>query len=169
MTLMVESRGFSTSIVGVTILVGMFLSIVPLPTVIPAELGYLRPEWVAMILVYWVIALTQSIGVFTAWVVGLLMDILLGSLLGQHALSFVIVAYIAANLYQRLRMFSVWQQAIIVFAILGLNQMMNFWIESFAGLTEWQMWYLLPALSGALLWPWVFLTLRNLRRRFGVK
>jgi rod shape-determining protein MreD len=93
------------------------------------------------------------------------MDVLLGSLLGQHALAYVAIAYIAASLYQRLRMFSVWQQALILFAILGLNQLINFWVESIAGLSEWTFWYLLPAFSGALLWPWIFLMLRTIRRR----
>ena len=96
------------------------------------------------------------------------MDVLLGTLLGQHALSYIVIAYVAASLYQRLRMFSVWQQAGVLLAILGLNHLINFWIESLAGLNEWTLWYLLPAVSGALLWPWVFLLLRYLRRRFVV-
>jgi rod shape-determining protein MreD len=93
---------------------------------------------------------------------------LLGSLIGQHALSYVLIAYVALSLYQRLRMFSVWQQATILFALLGLNQLIGFWIENIAGLTDWSMWYLLPALSGAFLWPWVFLMLRSIRRKVGV-
>ena len=121
-----------------------------------------------MVLVYWIIALPHRIGIITAWFVGIAMDVLLGSLIGQHALAYVVIAYIAANLYQRLRMFSVWQQAAVLFAILGLNSLINFWIESIAGVNAWSLWYLLPAISGALLWPWVFLMLRYLRRRFGV-
>ena len=49
-----------------------------------------------------------------------------------------------------------------------LNQLVNFWIESIAGLAEWSMWYLLPSVVSALLWPWVFLILRYLRRVFNV-
>ena len=96
------------------------------------------------------------------------MDVLLGSLIGQHALAYIVIAYIAANLYQRLRMFSVWQQAAVLLALLGTNHLIIFWVESFAGLSDWSFWYLLPAVAGALLWPWIFLLLRFLRRRFGV-
>ena len=156
-------------VIALTLLIGMVLSIVQLPDGVPLQIGYVRPDWVAMVIVYWVIALPQRIGILTAWVIGLLMDILLGSLIGQHALSYIIIAYIVANLYQRLRMFSVWQQAAVLFALLGLNRLIGFWVESAAGLSEWTLWYLLSAVSGALLWPWVFLMLRFLRRRFVVE
>ena len=152
----------------ITIIVGMVLAVVPMPQFFPAELGFLRPDWVAMVLVYWIIALPHRVGIPTAWLTGIAMDVLLGSLIGLHALSYVLIAYAAASLYQRLRMFSVWQQASVLFALLGLNILVGFWIESIAGLVDWSFWYLLSALSGAFLWPWVFLTLRSLRRWFGM-
>ena len=155
-------------IIVLTFLVAMILSVIQIPDGVPAELGYVRPDWVALVLIYWVIALPHRVGVVTAWAVGLIMDILIGSLIGQHALGYIIIVYIAASLYQRLRMFSVWQQAAVLFALLGLNHILGFWIESIAGLSEWSLWYLLPAVSGALLWPWIFLMLRFLRRQFVV-
>lgn len=165
---MADSGVGSTTLILVTILLGMVLAVVPAPYFIPAELGYFRPDWIALILVYWVIALPHRVGLTTAWLTGLSMDVLLGTLLGQHALSYLVLAYIALNLYQRLRMFSVWQQAMVLFALLGLNELINFWAESVAGLSDWSLWYLSPALSGAMLWPFVFLFLRAFRRRFGV-
>lgn len=156
------------SVIAVSFVVAMTLSVISMPAFVPVELGYLRPEWVVLTLIYWVIALPQRIGITLAWVVGLIVDVLLGSLLGQHALAFIIVAYIASSIYQRLRMFSVWQQSLIVFAIVGLNQLINFWIENIAGLREWSMWYLFPSVVSAFLWPWVFLVLRYVRRRFNV-
>ena len=155
-------------IVFLSVATGMVLAVVPLPQDIPAHLGFLRPDVVAIVLIYWVIALPHRVGLTSAWLAGILTDVLLGSLIGQHALSYVVMAYIAASLYQRLRMFTVWQQALVLFALLGINQLINFWVESIAGLSEWSAWYLLPALTGALLWPWAFLLLRALRRRTGI-
>lgn len=168
METVVDNRTLGVSVIALTLLIAMVLAIIPVPPIVPAELSYLRPDWVALVLIYWIIALPHRIGVMTAWFVGLIMDVLLGSLLGQHALAFVVIAYISASLYQRLRMFSVWQQALIVFAILGVNHLINFWVESVAGLATFSMWYLMPSLVGALLWPWIFLLLRYLRRRFNV-
>ena len=163
-----DNRVSGLWVIPVTFVVAMVLAIIPLPDFVPAKLGYLRPEWIVLVLIYWVIALPQRIGIAIAWCVGLLSDVLLGSLLGQHAIAFIVVAYIATSLYQRLRMFSVWQQSMIVFATVGLNQLINSWIENIAGLTEWNIWYLLASVMSALLWPWVFLLLRYLRRRFEV-
>jgi rod shape-determining protein MreD len=98
----------------------------------------------------------------------LMMDVLMGSLLGQHAIAYILMAYVTYSLYQRLRMFAIWQQSLVVFAIVGLNQLINFWIENIAGVADWTLWYLLPSLMSALVWPWVFLLLRFLRRTFHV-
>ena len=152
----------------IVLVVSVALTIVTVPFPMPEEVGFLRPEWVVLTLIYWVIALPHRVGIVVAWVLGLMMDVLLGDLLGQHGIAYVLVAYIAQSLYQRLRMFTVWQQSAIVFAIVGLNQLVNFWIESIAGLAEWSLWYLLPSVVSALLWPWIYLILRYLRRVFDV-
>lgn len=168
MEAVVDSKLGGFSVIALTFVVAMIFAIIPLPDVVPVKLGYLRPEWVVLVLIYWVIALPHRVGIAIAWMVGLIVDVLLGSLLGQHAIAFIIVAYIVSSLYQRLRMFSVWQQSMIVFATVGLNQLINIWIESIAGFGEWNMWYLLASVMSALLWPWVFLALRYLRRQFNV-
>ena len=129
----------------VSFFLAMVLSILSLPGLGSWEFGFLRPDWILLVLIYWVIALPHRVGLLTAWVLGLLADVLLGTLLGQHAIVFMVVAYVASNLYQRLRMFAVWQQSLVVFALVGLAQ-----------------------LIGALVWPWMFLLLRFMRRFFGV-
>jgi len=155
-------------VVAISFLLALVFSIVTLPQFIPLEMGYLRPEWVALVLFYWTIALPHRVGVVIAWVLGLIVDVLLGSLLGQHSIALIAVAYIGASLYQRLRMFTVWQQSLIVFAAMGVYQLINYWIESIVGSAEWNVWNLLPSIVSAFIWPWVFLVLRYLRRLFGV-
>ncbi|HIG40161.1 MAG TPA: rod shape-determining protein MreD [Gammaproteobacteria bacterium] len=168
MAAVAEIRSNGLWVIVASFIIAMLFSVVALPDSIPWELGYLRPQWVVLVLIYWIIALPHRIGIVVAWLVGLLLDVLLGSLLGQHGMAFIVVAYIASSLYQRLRMFAVWQQSLIVFATVGLSQMINFWVENLAGLSEWDMWYLVSAFISALLWPWVFMVLRYLRRVFNV-
>ena len=74
--------------------IALVFSIVSLPDALPVELGYLRPQWVALVLIYWVIALPFRVGIVVAWVAGIALDVLLSSLLGQHALALIIVAYV---------------------------------------------------------------------------
>ena len=149
-------------------LLAFVLSVFSLPEFFPSAFSYGRPEWVAMVLIYWVIATPHRVGITVAWSCGLVVDVLKSSLLGQNALALIVVAYVATGLYQRMRMFSVWQQGMIVFAIVGLSQLITYWIDSITGSGNWNLLYLLPSVVSALLWPWVFLALRFLRRRFNV-
>tara|TARA_R110002072_G_scaffold2252_4_gene18639 strand:- start:7016 stop:7516 length:501 start_codon:yes stop_codon:yes gene_type:complete len=155
-------------VIVVSFFVAMILAVMTLPGLLPWEFGFLRPDWVLLVLIYWVIALPQRVGILTGWLLGLMVDVLLGTLLGQHAFVFMVVAYVSSNLYQRLRMFAVWQQSLVVFALVGIAQLMNFWIENLVGPKDWSLWMLLPAVMSALVWPWMFLLLRFLRRFFGV-
>ena len=70
---------------------------------IPHDWQWLRPEWLMLVLIYWIFALPQSVGIFTGFSVGLVMDVLDGVLLGQYALTMVIVAFLARLLRNRLR------------------------------------------------------------------
>lgn len=149
-------------------LLAFVFSVFSLPDFFPAAFSYARPEWVAMVLIYWVIATPHRIGILAAWSCGLIVDVLRSSLLGQNALSLIVVAYIATSLYQRMRMFSVWQQGIIVFAIIGLSQLITYSIDSISGSRTWSFFYLLPSVVSALLWPSVYASLRAVRRRFNV-
>ena len=83
-----------TITISLTLLLGMVLSVLPLPDFVPPELGFVRPDWVAMVLIYWILALPHRVGLITAWIAGLGMDVLLGTLLGQHALSYLSLIHI---------------------------------------------------------------------------
>ncbi|MEX0619235.1 MAG: rod shape-determining protein MreD [Pseudohongiellaceae bacterium] len=142
------------------------LAIVPFPD---WAMSY-RPEWVAMVLIYWVMALPYRIGIGFAWVVGLLMDVLEGSVLGINAMTLAIIAYMTLSLHLRLRMFSPLQQSGLVLALVGMNLMMCHWLQLMTGQTvPSNLLFLLAALSSAITWPWLFQLLRHMRRSFGVR
>lgn len=129
----------------------------------------LRPEWTALILIYWCMALPQRVGVTVAWTVGLLQDVLQGFLLGSHALAFGIAAFLTLKLHQRIRVFPLWQQALSTLLLLLVIQLILLWVRGLSGHpdADWQYW--LPALTGTALWPPLFLGLRAIRRRFQVQ
>ena len=158
---MARTKKADIAVVIASFLVAMVLAVIPMPQSLPAEFGYLRPDWVALVLIYWVIALPYQISVFAAWLAGIIMDLILGDLLGQHALCFVFILYVATYLHQRLRMLYIWQQGLIVFLTLALSQLVYGWVESLAGTGQIRLWDLLPAVSGALLWPLMLLVLRG--------
>jgi rod shape-determining protein MreD len=152
-------------IIFITVLAALAFSITPLP----AGWSAARPEWPLLVLMYWSLALPHRIGVGAAWLTGLFLDILKGSLLGQHALALTLAIWALLQLYRRLRMFPLWQQAAAIGVLLLLAQAVLLLVHDMLGRGSLGWQGLLPALSGALLWPPLFLLLRALRRRYGVK
>ncbi len=141
------------------------LAVLPLP----GWLELWRPDWVALVLVYWVIALPQRVGLLIAWLVGFLVDVLKGTLLGLNAGVLTLIAYAALSLYQRMRMFTSLQQSGVLLLFIGTGQLLVFWVLTATGHnTPNNLAFLFPALSSALLWPLVFFCLRYCRRSFHV-
>ena len=80
----------------------------------------LRPDFLALVLLYWCIQQPRYVGVGTAWVVGLLMDVGDATVFGQHALAYAVLAYGAEYFRRRVLRFPLWQQAVQVAALLVL-------------------------------------------------
>ena len=148
----------------VSFIVALGLTIMPLPD----ALELVRPEWIIMVLVYWVMALPDRIGVGIAWIAGLLLDVVRDALLGQYALTLALIAFIIISLHQRLRVFPLWQQALAIALLVILQYILVFWIKGLTGeLPEfWKMQ--IPAASPVIFWPPVFLVLRQVRRRYQI-
>lgn len=148
-------------IIPLTFLVALMLTAVPMPE----AAAWLRPEWVAMTVIYWAMALPTRIGVGIGWGMGLALDVLKGAVLGQHALGLAVVAYLAIKLHQRIRVFPLWQQAISIGAIIAIYMLLVLWVYGITGHEAASLAYWGPLVTSILLWPWVFLLLRDLRRR----
>lgn len=148
--------------IAATILAALVLTIVPLPQWAEP----LRPLWVALAVFYWVIALPERFGVGLAWLVGLLLDALTGTLLGAHALALTLVAFIAMRMHLKLRMFPVWQQSLAVGAALAVYSFVLFWIGGLVGEAIRPLTRFVPIATSMILWPAVYWFLRAFRRRF---
>jgi rod shape-determining protein MreD len=152
-------------LIALTLLLTLILAIVPLPLIFKAY----RPDWTLMVLIYWALALPHRVNVGVGWICGFLLDILLGTILGIHAMSFAIVIYVAGSNFQKIRNFSLWQQALIVGLLLALHHLLVYWVSHFLSATYFLPEYLYPVLPGVIVWPWIFLILRKFRRQFSVK
>lgn len=147
----------------ITLVAALMLAIMPLPDWMEA----FRPDWVTLVLIYWAMALPTRIGVTMAWFAGLLLDVSYGTLIGQHAIGMVLVIYAIHLQHQRLRMASLLQQAIVIFFLLLLKQLLTLWVDGMLGRAPHNWHYFMPTITSALLWPWIYLILRDLRRKFG--
>ncbi|SEQ09132.1 rod shape-determining protein MreD [Ectothiorhodospira magna] len=149
-------------VIPVTLLVAFVLTIIPLPD----QWVYWRPEWVAMAVIYWSMALPRRVGVGSAWGLGLLLDVTKGALLGQHALAMAMIAWISIRVHQRVRVYPLWQQAITVGVMVALFKLMVLWVYGITGHGPGTWLYWAPVLSSLLLWPLIFILLRGVRRRW---
>jgi rod shape-determining protein MreD len=115
------------------------------------------------------LALPSRVNVISAWVLGFILDVLLGSTLGVHAGAMAIAVYIVAGNFQKIRNFSVWQQALIVGVLSALYHLIVFWLQRFLTDAVFLPSYLYPVFTTIILWPWAFLLLRKIRRNFRIK
>ncbi len=152
-------------IILLTLLIALMASIMPLPLSVDA----FRPDWVLIVLIYWCMALPGRINIITAWVMGFLLDVLLGSVLGVHATAMAISVYIVAESFQKIRNFSIWQQALITGVLAALYHLVVFWLQRFLIDVTFLTSYLYPVITTIVLWPWVFYLLRRVRRHFSIK
>lgn len=148
-------------VIVLSFLVAFTLTAVPLPAWALAW----RPAWIAMVLVYWCLALPERVGVLSGWTIGLVLDVLHGSILGQHAFGLAFVAYVALQYHQRVRVYPLLQQAFFVGIVTLGYLLMMLWIYNLLGSVRYELSYLLGAVTTAVLWPWVYIILRDIRRR----
>lgn len=157
-----QQRGGSTILVTFAIALG--LTALPLPEWARA----FRPEWVTLVLVYWCLALPSRVNVGVGWLVGLFVDVITGNLLGQHALSLAVVAFVTVKVHTQVRVYPLWQQALSVFVLVALSQLLVVWVKGIIGQAPESWVYWAPSVTSAVLWPWVYIVMRDVRRKFRV-
>ena len=113
----------------------------------------LRPDFLALVLLFWCIREPRLIGVGIAWFLGLMMDVADGTVFGQHALAYAVLAYAAEYFRRRVLRFPLWQQAAQVAVLLLLCSALVALVRIVGGapLPRWS--YPVGSLTGALLWP----------------
>ncbi len=143
-----------------SIIIAMILTILPLPHWAIA----FRPGWILLVLVFWVAILRNNIGLIIAWVSGLGVDLLTDSKLGQHAFALTIICYLIIRMHKQFVTYSLRKQSLIVALFSILYMAINLWILGLQGKSPGKLSYWAPVLSNALIWPWIFVFLREFRR-----
>lgn len=111
-----------------------------------------RPDFMLVVLLYWLLRAPHLCNIGTAWMVGVLVDLATGSLLGQHALAFTLTAYIALSFQRRLVLFSVFQITSFVFGLLLFARVAILILKLFAGNDAPSWHYFWPVITSIILW-----------------
>ena len=118
------------------------------------------PDWVALVLMFWSIREPRRVGMGAGFLLGVAMDVADVSLLGQHALAYVLASYGAAYLSRRILWFPLLQQALHVLPLLLLVQLVQFGVRVMPGASLPGLDYFIGPLVGVCLWwPLTFILL----------
>lgn len=135
------------------ILVSMVAAIILALSPLPESLSVWRPDWVALTFVHWAIVIPRKTSLFLAFFVGLLVDTLYGTILGQHALGFTIVLYFSMRFSERINPLIVWQQVFMIAVVLSVYLLINLWILGVTGNSPNSWAYWLSLVSSIIIWP----------------
>jgi rod shape-determining protein MreD len=113
----------------------------------------LMPDFVALVLAFWCVRQPRLVGLGVAWTLGLLSDAGNGVLLGQHALAYSLLAFLAVWLSRRILWFGPMLQSLHVALILLVAQTAVLLVRLAAGdpFPGWPIF--VGPLLGAALWP----------------
>lgn len=153
------SRQRNPWLLPVSILAALLLGLLPLPEMLQA----LRPYWLALVLVYWLIEAPERAGLGLAFLAGLCADLAFGSILGEQALRLVIMAFIVARFRAQLRFFPLSQQALAIGGLLLNDRVVAAVLHLMLDEPQLPASFWWSPLTGMLLWPPVFVLLDRFR------
>ena len=144
--------------------VAMLLTVLPYPD----WMQFAIPNWVTLVLFYWCIAIPDRVNVGTGWLTGILVDLLLHTLFGLHAIAKAFVALIGVTSHRRLRMYHLWQQCIFIFFLCTVEIAFVSWVFHLTNDVALRLIFWQSALTSALVWPVVYTLMRFTRQRSGI-
>jgi len=144
-----------------TVVLALILAVLPLPH----WMDIARPYLLLLLVIYWSLSAPRIAGLMFAWLCGMAIDLLKGTTLGQHALAFLVVAFLTHKFQLRMRIFPLSQQTLTVFLLLLLYEFVVFWTDGIIGypVPTWMRW--IPVFTSALLWPVLVAILDTWNRR----
>ena len=148
------------------ILLSLIFSVILTISTFP--LGSFSPDWTQLFLLYWILAVPLSIGLLSSWIVGLVLDVVLGSTLGINALMYTIISYLVFKIHHIARYITVFQQSIVIIVILMIKFTIVLWIDSILNINNYNISLYWSCVTSALCWPIVFYSLRVLRRKYNI-
>lgn len=160
---MAESRRMDASgwlFLVISFSVALWLTVVPMPE----WLTVYRPDWVALVMIYWALVVPRHARVELGWLFGLLLDVMFANLLGVHAMGLALIAFLVGRMHLQMRMFPWWQQAVSVLLLLLLYRGVTGWVRTLIGQTQLDHTYWIPCVVGMVLWPWLSVLLSDVRR-----
>lgn len=147
----------STMTTRIRLLVGIIISLLLTIIPVPELLVDIRPPWILLFLLYLQFYLPEYFNLFLVFILGLLLDALLATVIGEHALALTLVAWLASNKTRRFYFFSIAQQILLVGFLVFVYQGVLYLIDAFLGFHTHILSIVGSTIVSILLWPWICL------------
>jgi len=149
------------SLIGFTLFMAVVLTLLPMPN----WAIWARPAWVLLVLIYWSIMAPHRVNIGVAWVMGIILDVLCGTLLGEHAFALVIVTFFVVRMHNQLRVYPALHQSMWVLVFVVIYQFILFCIQGFLGDAPKTLLYWSSSFTSMIIWPWISMMIRDQQRR----
>lgn len=119
---------------------------------VPVDRFFAAPDFVALVVAFWSVREPHRVGLGTGFLLGAIVDVVHGAVMGQHALAYVLLAYVANTGSRRLLWFSPVEQALHMMPLFLLCQVLMLVIRMAAG-ARFPGWdYFFASFTTAMLW-----------------
>ena len=131
------------------ILLSMVLTIIPLPD----GINSFRLPWLMMAVIYFSIFNVSLIGIISAWLSGLILDLLTGGLMGENAMILSIISYLSYRFRFQIRVYPIWQIMAVVLILLSFGELLSIWIQGVSGNMNFTITAWINIAIAVILWP----------------
>lgn len=128
-------------------------------------MSWFVPQWVLLVFIFWQMQRPTLINFWWVWPIGLLLDAQNANFLGTSVIGLAGVLYFLQLIYQRLKVFNVAQQTLVIFLLICSFQLVTYWSAIIVDDMNKPLSLWLPALVSALVWPWLFLLLSSMSQK----
>lgn len=136
---------------GTAFIGALILSILPMPELISA----FRPPWILLLVLYIEYFLPGNFKLIALLIVGLLLDVLLSTVIGEHSFALLLVTWIASSKSRRFQFFSMIQQILLIGIFCLFYQAVISFIDALLGFNYSMFMPFASALLGMFIWPWI--------------
>lgn len=145
----------------VSILVAMLFSVMP----VAEPLLLWRPDWVLLVVVFWVMHAPSYIGIWMALIIGLLLDVLLATPLAFHGTAILVAAYLATMTKRWGGVLSMRQSTLLILGLVIAARAVQYVLHLFTGLGGGLVYQLPGIIASTLIWPAIMLMLMKWSQR----
>lgn len=146
---MIANKQVSGLLIGSSLGVAIILIMLPLPDWAVS----FRPAFFVTTVLFWVLMQPLRFGIFTAWLCGILIDVLYGTPLSQHGVALAVAAYIVVKMRDLLWIIPYWQQPLLILPVFIVYEFILFWIDGIIGYDVSLVHRCIFVVSSTLLWP----------------